>query len=173
MKANLQPLNFDEFGTPESSWKEARSSAKKRHIVLIYSILVIDVIALTAALANPPYSGFDIFQIILESLIVAVLLPKVLFRQKKGIRNLSVEDGMLKIKSGIYYRKSIPLRELDRVRVSKKQNGKRRLILHLKQGKKEETRFFLNLPLKEDRRRMLEWLNEVNDLIQDQKSLPG
>jgi hypothetical protein len=84
-----------------------------------------------------------------------------------------VEDGILKIKSGIVYRKSIPLRELDRIRVSKKENGKRRLVLHLAQGKEEKTRFFLNLPLNEDRRRMVEWLNEVNDLIQDQKSLPG
>jgi hypothetical protein len=120
MKANIHPLNFDEFGTPEASWREAKSSAKKRHIVFLYSILIIDVIGLATALASPPYSAFDIFLIVLESLILLVLLPKVLFRQKKGIRNLTVEDGILKIKSGIVYRKSIPLRELDRIRVSKK-----------------------------------------------------
>jgi hypothetical protein len=173
MKANIHPFNFDEFGTPEASWREAKSSAKKRHIVLMYSILIIDVIGLATALASPPYSAFDIFLIVLESLILLVLLPKVFFHQKKGMRNLTVEDGILKIKSGIVYRKSIPLRELDRIRVSKKENGKRRLVLHLAQGKEEKTRFFLNLPLNEDRRRMVEWLNEVNDLIQDQKSLPG
>lgn len=142
-------------------------------MVMIYAILIIDVLALVTALASPPYSGFDLFQIVAESLVVVILLPRVLGRHKKGIRNLVVEDGQLKIQSGIVYRKNIPLRELGQVRVSKKRNGKRRLVLHHLHGKKEETRFLISLPLKEDRRRMLEWLNEVNDLIQDQRSLPG
>lgn len=171
MNMNLQPLSFDEFGAPESSWKEARSPAKKRYLILIYTILVVDVIALFINLLNYPYTAFDIFQIVAESLIVVILLPKVLGIWK-GIRILEVEDGCLKIKSGIVYRKNVPLNALEKVSISPKRNSHRRLVLHYPNGKKEETRFLISLSLREDRKRMLQWVNEVNILIEEQRALP-
>ncbi len=165
MKTNIQPLSFDEFGTPECSWKEARSTAKKRHLAMAYFILTVDLIALVATLANYPYSSFDIFQIAVESLVLVLLLPKIL-GLGKSLRCLSVDEGILKIKSGIVYRKSIPLQALDKVSISKKRNSHRRLVLHHLNGKKEETRFFISLPSREDKEKIIQWKNELNDLIQ-------
>ena len=164
METNISPLIFNEFGAPECSWNEAKSSAKKRQLGLIYFILVADLFALTATLIDFPYSAFDIFQIVIESLILVVLLPKAL-GIGNGIRHLSVDRGVLKIQNGIVFRKKVPLSKLDKVSVSKKRNSHRRLVLHFSNGKKEETRFFLYLSIMEDKRRMLEWIDEINKLI--------
>lgn len=172
MNTNIHRLNFDEFGAPETGWKEARSSSKKWYLIMIYAILIIDIIALIAALASTPYSAFDIFLIALEGLVVVILLPKVLGKGK-AIRNLTVEEGQLKIQSGLFYRKTVPLAKLERISISKKRNSYRRLVLHYSNGKKEETRFYISLPLMEDRRRMVEWKQELNQFIQSRHSLPG
>jgi hypothetical protein len=164
METNISPLSFNEFGAPECRWSEAKSSAKKRQLGLIYFILVADLIALTVTLISFPYSAFDIFQIVIESLILVVLLPKAL-GLGNGIRHLSVEQDVLKIQSGIVYKKKVPLSKLEKVSISKKRNSHRRLVLHYSNGKKEETRFFLSLSIIEDQRRMLEWIDEINKLI--------
>ncbi len=165
---SIYSLSFDEFGAPDCTWKEARSSSKKLYLSILYFVLVVDAITLAATLLNPPYSTFDIVQIVLESLVLIILLPKVIGR-KKGVRNLSIQDGILKIQSGIVYRKNIALTELDKVSLSKKQYGNRKLVLHYPNGKKEVTRFQMSLPYLEDRKRMVKWLMDVNEAIKRSK----
>jgi len=164
MDANLPILTFDELGAPECSWREAQSRGKKVYLMVLVLILLIDLASLFINLANPPYSTVNYIEMGAEILVLLIIIPK-LFGRGPGLRHLKIENNKLEIKSGIYYNKKVPLQKLEKISISKKNMGNRKLVLHYKNGRKEMTNFRMWLSFPEDRKKMARWMMELNDKI--------
>ncbi len=164
MKEKALVIGFDEFGAPECSWSKAKSRKKRFYLFFIFLVATVDFIALIVNLAHPPYSTVDLIEIVAEIIVLAILVPKLL-GLGPGIRRLKADQYTLKMVSGIAYRKEVALKKLEKIGISEKSMGNRKLTLHYKNGRKEITGFQMFLPYMEDRRRIATWLDEVNERI--------
>lgn len=159
----MKRLNFDEFGMPECTWKEARTFQKKIYLSITYIVLIVDLVALVTGLMKSSFSLFDIFLLAAELIVLFILLPKAL-GFGKGIRHLNVKGDTLIISCGVSNRKQVSFTSLKKIGI-KKEWGIQKLALFYKNGREELTNFQMNLSFFEDRKRVLSWIKAVNKEI--------